>query len=135
MTVRARTRRDVRTPLVVGGVLAAATVLVAVRDPHGGGYPICPVLALTGYACMGCGGLRAAHDLATGDIAGAWAMNPLLTIVLPLAAVGWVVWLVRAATGRPAWDPPGWLWATGAVVAIGFAVLRNVPGLQGALGP
>lgn len=135
MSVRARSRPDVRTPLVVGGVLAAATLLVAIRDPHEGGYPICPMLALTGHACAGCGGLRAAHDLATGDVAGAWAMNPLLTILMPLAAVAWVVWLVRAATGRPAWDPPGWLWVAGAAVVVGFSVLRNVPGLQAALGP
>lgn len=124
-----------RSPLLVGGVLTAGTLLVALRDPHEGGYPLCPLLALTGYACAGCGGLRAAHDLATGDLAGAWAMNPLLTIAMPIAALLWVVWLVRAATNRPAWQPPAWMLVTVLGIAVAFSVLRNVPALQGALGP
>jgi hypothetical protein len=135
VTTRAGTRRGVGTPLLVGGVLAAATLVVALRDPHEGGYPLCPLLALTGYACAGCGGLRAAHDLATGDLVGAWSMNPLLTIAMPVAAVLWLVWLVRAATDRPAWSPPTWVWVSALGVALAFSVLRNVPALQGVLGP
>jgi hypothetical protein len=128
-------RRSVRTPLLVGGSLAAATVVVALRDPHEGGYPLCPLLALTGYACAGCGGLRAAHDLAGGDLAGAWSMNPLLTLAMPIAAALWLVWLVRAATDRPAWSPPTWVWVAALAVAVAFSVLRNVPALQPVLGP
>lgn len=128
-------RRDVRTPLVVGAVLSVATLVVALRDPHAGGYPLCPVLALTGFACAGCGGLRAAHDLATGDLASAWSMNPLLTIVMPVAAFLWVVWLVRAATNRPAWSPPTWALVSVLGVALAFSVLRNIPALHGVLGP
>ena len=135
MSTGAALRRDVRTPLLVGGVLAAGTALVALRDPHEGGYPLCPFLALTGYACAGCGGLRAAHDLATGDLAGAWSMNPLATIAMPIAAVMWVVWFVRAATNRPAWNPPAWSLVAALAVAVAFSVLRNLPVLQGALGP
>jgi hypothetical protein len=124
-----------RPPLVVGAVLAAGTLLVALRDPHHGGYPICPVLALTGMACAGCGGLRAAHDLVTGDLAGAWAMNPLLTVAMPVAAVLWLLWLIRSARGLPAWQPPAWLWIATAVAVLAFSILRNVPALHGALGP
>jgi hypothetical protein len=109
-----RLRRSPRTPLLVGAALGAATLLVAVRDPHDGGYLVCPVLLLTGLQCAGCGGLRAAHDLATGDLAGAWSMNPFLTIAMPVAAV---------------------LWAVVGVAAVGFGVLRNVPSLAGVLGP
>lgn len=135
MTTPETSRRKVRTPLLVGGLLAAGTLVVALRDPHEGGYPLCPLLALTGYACAGCGGLRAAHDLATGDVVGAWAMNPLLTIAMPVVAVMWVVWLVRAARNRPAWNPPGWTLVAVLAVAVAFSVLRNVPALQGVLGP
>lgn len=135
MTAQPEPRRGVRTPLVVGGLLAAATVTVALRDPHEGGYPLCPVLALTGYYCAGCGGLRAAHDLATGDLAGAWSMNPFFTIVMPVAAVLWLIWLIRSATNRPAWNPPAWTLVSLLVLAVGFSVLRNVPALHGALGP
>lgn len=135
MTVIARTRRDVRTPLVVGAILGAGTLLVALRDPNHGGYGICPLLALTGFACAGCGGLRAAHDLAVGDLAAAWAMNPLLTIAMPVAALLWLVWLIRAATGRPAWHPPAWIWIAVGALVIAFSILRNVPALQPLLGP
>lgn len=135
MTAATRTDRDVRTPVVLGAVVAAATLLVALRDPHEGGYPLCPVLALTGMPCAGCGGLRAAHDLATGDLAGAWAMNPLLTVAMPVAAVLWVVWLVRAATGRPARQVPVGVWVALVVVVVAFTVLRNIPALYGVLGP
>lgn len=135
MSVSTATRRDVRTPLVIGAILGAGTLLVALRDPNHGGYPICPVLALTGFACAGCGGLRAAHDLATGDLAAAWAMNPLLTIAMPVAGVLWLVWLVRSATDRPPWQPPVWVWVGLAVLVLAFSVLRNVPALQPLLGP
>lgn len=135
MSTATRASRDLRTPVVLGAVVATATLLVAVRDPHDGGYPICPVLALTGFQCAGCGGLRAAHDLAIGDVAGAWAMNPLLTLAMPVLTLLWVVWLVRAATGRPARQPPLWLWIGLGVLVLAFSVLRNIPALYGVLGP
>ncbi|WP_156250749.1 DUF2752 domain-containing protein [Pseudactinotalea terrae] len=135
MTAATEVRRGVGTPLLVGGLVAAATLVVALRDPHEGGYPLCPVLALTGYYCAGCGGLRSAHDLATGDVAGAWGMNPFFTIAMPVAAVLWLIWLVRAATDRPAWQPPAWSVIAFLALAIVFSVLRNVPALHGVLGP
>lgn len=135
MTASARTRRDVRTPLILGAILGAGTLLVAVRDPNHGGYPVCPVLVLTGFACAGCGGLRAAHDLATGDLAAAWSMNPLLTIAMPVAALLWLLWLVRSATDRQPWHPPAWIWIVVGVLVLTFSVLRNVPALHPLLGP
>ena len=49
-----------------------------------GSYGVCPLYALTGLWCPACGGLRATHDLAHGDLAGAWAMNPLWVLAVPL---------------------------------------------------
>lgn len=50
------------------------------------GHSICPVYALTGYPCPGCGltraGLRALHL----DFAGAWKMNPFIFPVGALSA-------------------------------------------------
>ena len=135
MSAVTEARRGVRAPLVVGGLLAAATVTVALRDPHEGGYPLCPLLALTGYYCAGCGGLRAAHDLAVGDLAGAWGMNPFFTIVMPITAVLWLVWLIRSATNKPAWSPPTWAVVSVLALAVAFSVLRNLPSLHGVLGP
>ena len=122
-------------PLVAGGVVAGATLVLALVDPHEGGYPLCPLLALTGWACPACGGLRATHDLATGDIAGAWAMNPLWVVVVPFLVVAWVLWLRRAWTGTRARVVPAWAGVAALVVLVGFGVARNIPAMVPFLGP
>ena len=47
-------------------------------------FPPCMFKAFTGLHCIGCGLTRALHALVHGDIAGAFAMNPLAMLVLPL---------------------------------------------------
>lgn len=131
----ARSTRDRRTPALLLGGAAAATALVAIRDPHAGGYGLCPVLALTGWYCPTCGGLRAVHDLVTGDLAGAWAMNPLVTIGVPLAAAALALWTLRAWRGRPARRLPPTLLLALAAGAVLFGVLRNLPALAPVLAP
>lgn len=128
--------RTALAPLVTGAVVAAATAYVALVDPNRPGhYLTCPLLALTGLACPGCGGLRATHDLARLDLAGAWAANPLWVLVAPLLVALWAVWLVRAWRGRPGPRVPAGVAWTGLAVLVVFGVLRNVPALTGWLGP
>lgn len=131
-----RGRRGIVAPLVVGGIVAVATLGLAVVDlGRPGRFVLCPLLALTGLACPACGCLRATHDLAHLDLAGAWAMNPLWVVLVPVLVVFWGSWLARAWRGRPAWRLPGWSpWAFLAV-ALAFGVLRNVPALTPFLGP
>src|SRR5688500_7978079 len=43
--------------------------------------PACSVRQLTGLYCPGCGGTRCTVRLLQGDLAGAFAMNPLLVIL------------------------------------------------------
>lgn len=86
----------------------------------------CPFHALTGLDCPLCGATRATLALLDGDVAGAFDLNPLLVLALPLLA-----WLaasrsVRLLTARALPEPrihPA------VVVAVGFtfAVLRNLP--------
>lgn len=123
-------------PLAVGALVAAATAYVGAVDPNRPGhYVTCPLLALTGLACPGCGGLRATHDLVHLDLAAAWSMNPLWVVVAPLLVVLWGLWLVRAWRGRPAPRvPAGVAWTSLAVLVL-FGVLRNVPALVPWLGP
>ncbi|MFF3064016.1 DUF2752 domain-containing protein [Oerskovia sp. NPDC057915] len=128
-------RRALRTPFAVGAGVVGATVLLALVDPHEGGYPLCPLLAVTGWACPACGGLRATHDLATGDLAGAWAMNPLWVLVVPFLVVAWALWVRRAWRGTTARAVPPWVGVVGLVVLIGFGIARNVPALVPFLGP
>lgn len=125
-----------RGPLVAGAVVAVSTLVLAVRDPHTtGSYGVCPLHALTGLWCPACGGLRATHDLAHGDLAGAWSMNPLWVLAVPVVIALWGRLVVRRAQGRPARPTPAWLaWATLAVLLL-FGVLRNVPVLAPWLAP
>ncbi|MBE7702015.1 DUF2752 domain-containing protein [Oerskovia sp. Sa1BUA8] len=127
--------RALRAPLAVGAGVAGATLVLALVDPHEGGYPLCPLLALTGWACPACGGLRATHDLATGDLAGAWAMNPLWVLVVPVLVLAWALWVRRSWRGTRARPVPVWVGILGLVVLIGFGIARNVPALVPFLGP
>ena len=123
--------------LAVGAVVLLATGYLAAVDPHEPGhYPTCPTLALSGFFCAGCGALRAVHSLTRLDVAGAWGMNPLLVLALPVLVWAWVAWGRRAWTGRSrgAPLPAPLVWALFAVV-IGYSVLRNVPALAPWLAP
>jgi hypothetical protein len=129
-------RASLTAPLVTGGVVVLATALLAVRDPHvAGSYGGCPLFALTGILCPACGGLRATHDLAHADLAGAWSMNPLWVLAVPVVLVLWGRWVARAAQGRRARPAPAWTAWLLLVVVVGFGVLRNVPALAPWLAP
>lgn len=91
-------------------------------------YPRCPFLALTGWKCAGCGGLRAIHALLHGRLAEAIGFNGLVVTLLPGAAA-FSLWQLYSAVrwGRfravPSLVPA--LWAVCAA-AVAFGVLRNV---------
>ena len=70
--------RRLALPGMVAAAAALGTAYVASVDPNQPGhYPLCPTYALAGIYCPGCGMLRATHDLAHLDVAGAFARNPL----------------------------------------------------------
>ncbi len=123
----ARLSRTGRAVAVAGG--AAAVGGVAVVDPHvPGTYPVCPSLSLFGVFCPLCGGLRATHALATGDLGGAIAMNPAVPLLAAavLGLVAWRAWARRR--GRPVaqvLSPRATAWTLAALAV--FGVLRNVP--------
>lgn len=124
-------------PLVVGAGALAAVTYVGNVDPHEGGhYPTCPSLLLTGFYCPGCGSLRAIHDLANGDLAGAWGMNPLAVIVIPWLVWRWIAW-VLSAVGRPPRRRPAPAWSLYllAALVVAYGILRNIPALAPYLAP
>lgn len=133
-------RTRLLAPLVAAGGVLAATGYVALVDPdHPGHYPLCPFKAITGWDCPGCGGLRAVHDLAHGNLAAAVDQNALVVLlVLPIAVVMWLRWMWRAWTGNPRPAPrvpasrAGRLWTrwspyAGLVLMVVFTVVRNLP--------
>ncbi|MET9509267.1 DUF2752 domain-containing protein [Streptomyces flavidovirens] len=121
-------RRLAAPVTAMAGVLAAFTYVGTVDPNEPGHYPVCPLLQLTGIYCPGCGGLRSAHAVATGDLAAAFGANAMAVVGYGVFAVLWAVWVVRAGRGIPVritLKPVHW-WAIGAVAAV-FSVVRNLP--------
>ena len=96
---RPRARRLLAPVGTAVGVIAATGYIRMVDPNEPGHYPLCPTLALFGIDCPGCGGLRATHALANGDIASALDHNALFVVLVPVLVAMWAVWTYRAWTG------------------------------------
>ena len=131
LTLRPRSER-IRGPLLAAGALAAATLALHVRDPHvSHSWGVCPLYALTGIYCPGCGGLRGVNDLTDGHVAQAASGNLLLVLAIPFAAVFFARWTYGAWTGREVRAVPAVPKAvtTGLIVlVVAFTLARNLPG-------
>lgn len=105
--------------MAAGVVLAAAAAAFFFIDPATSPLsPPCPVNALTGFFCPGCGSLRALHALVHLDLSRALDFNPLLVVSIPVLAL---------MTARPRWFQRPWVaWASLAVLLL-YGLLRNVP--------
>lgn len=135
-TARPRLRRAWR-PVVPAVVAVGALGLLAVRDPlTPGHYPSCPFLMLTGWACPGCGSMRALYSLTQGDLGAMWAYNPLAVLAVVVLLGIWIALVVRTLRGRErSRVAPGWLLMAFAVGVVVYGVARNVPVLTPYLGP
>lgn len=122
--------------LVSSGLLTGGLALSALYATTGLGL-LCPFRALTGWQCPLCGGTRMGDALLHGDLAAAFAANPLALVAVvllgPVAATGAIEW-----AGGPAIRPAGrvgrmvrrvpaaaWLVLAG-VTAVAYTVLRNL---------
>ena len=124
--------RRMAAPLLSAGVVGGLTLALHYRDPHvQGSWGFCPVRALTGLDCPGCGGLRAVHDLTNLDLAAAASSNLLLVLMVPVVLGLWLAWTRRAwRQDRPllATVRRPMLWGQVALLVITvFAVVRNLP--------
>ena len=115
------------TPAWRAAVLAGAILLplgiaeLCFLDPVGTpGFPRCPVFALTGWRCPGCGTSRALHAALHGRLADALRLNAALPVALALVA--YALAFPRRAL-RPAFA-----WTVLALV-LAWGVARNVLGL------
>ena len=103
-------------PIVLGAAVVAAILVLYIFDPAGTAwFPSCPLHAWTGWACPGCGTLRAAHALLHLRIGEALRDNALAIVIGSLGLAGFVrrrqaVWTTR------------WL-----AVILAFGVIRNIP--------
>jgi hypothetical protein len=129
--VRSRAAR-LRAPLLSAAGLAAVTYALRVRDPHvAHSWGVCPLYALTGVYCPGCGGLRAVNDLTHGHVHQAASSNLLLLAAIPLVVVcfgraGYAAWTGRDVSPVPL---PSRVVTYGVIgVVLVFTILRNLPG-------
>lgn len=124
--------RRLASPLAIGGVVAAATLALRLRDPHvSGAWGGCPTKLLTDLDCPLCGSLRAVNDLTHLDVGAALSSNLLLVLAVPAILFFWGRRLVACWRGGEAVRPlaiPSWVWVAGLVVLTVFTVVRNLPG-------
>ena len=121
--------------LAAGGLaaVAAGTVVLFLFDPNQYGfYPRCPLHELTGWECPGCGTLRAVHQLAHGNFAAAWRLNPMTVSLMPVGA--WLglrelVWQFGGVRWPGLVTRPVFAWALAAILIL-FGIVRNLPGFH-----
>lgn len=110
-------------------VMTTGCALVSYFDPSKQNLPVCPLFALTGFACPGCGLTRGFHALFQGDILTALDFNVLLPVWATIFGYVWISMLLLAIRGKglPMWPThPKFLWSF-MIVLIAFGVLRNIP--------
>lgn len=125
MTAIAATRLGGPASVAVGAVAAGALLLF--RDPRTSTYLPCPLHAMTGLWCPGCGATRALGDLVRGDVASAMSANAIAVVLLFVGLAAWGVWVGARLRGRSFPTPPSRVVAAGVVVVVLFTVARNLP--------
>lgn len=136
-------------PVTATVATVGAAFYIRAVDPNNGGYPFCPLKALTGLDCPACGGLRCVHALMTGDIGTALDQNLIAVFVLPMIVV-WAAFALAARwrgddltdTVEVAGDRSGsvaaletkaralrLLWIVLISATIIFTIARNIPGV------
>lgn len=130
---RARLNR-MKWPIAGVAAVVAATAYIGAVDPNETGhYPICLSKLATGLDCPGCGGLRAVHSLANGDIFAALDHNLLAVLAFPLIILWAALALVRKWRGEVRVLTPKivsrqrLLYFAFGGMAIVFTVARNLP--------
>jgi len=122
---------------IFAGVGLGATVLgvgamVFFFNPSTHGFfPTCMFHAATGLYCPGCGATRALYALLHGNIRMALKDNALFVLSLVALTVWGARFILRKLKNQPAKFSlsPKFLWGF-LVVAVVFAVLRNLPGFE-----
>jgi hypothetical protein len=113
---------------VLWGFLAVAAAYLFFFEPgRTGFFPACPFRTLTGLTCPGCGTTRALHQLLHGNLLGAFELNPLLLLLLPVIGFILILYTRCVITGRPMPQivlPRKYVWIASALV-LGFWIFRN----------
>ncbi len=128
-------RRRLRWFALVWACACASVSLYATDASDLSLLPLCPVHALTGLYCPGCGSTRAFQHLLYGNIGSALRLNPLILLVLPILAYSFASFTLETFRGRPLPKPAAGRFFTTLLIAVvmAFTILRNIPGRPSAL--
>jgi hypothetical protein len=111
-------------------LISAGSAVVWFFDPaRSGFFPVCPLYAMTGFACPGCGLTRGFHALFHGDIVTALDYNaliPLFALAFVLLIASLVSLAVRGKGLVKLSASPPFLVGT-LILLLTFGVLRNLP--------
>lgn len=120
--------------VLAAAVFAAAGLFYLYQTGEGEGSGIaCPIYALTGFYCPGCGASRAIRSLLHLDFLQALRYNAFVTVSLPfigLYVAALAVSFVRFGEDRVSRKIPIVPIVVFAVLAILYGILRNVPVLS-----
>ena len=114
------------------GVCIAGAAAVWYFDPvNAGFFPRCPLYAMTGFACPGCGLTRGFHALLNGDVATALDYNALIPLLIVFFGYIFLSMLMVAVRGKGIGlgvnkFSMGLIWMTFATLLV-FGFLRNIP--------
>ena len=130
MTTLKQHRRHAHLTLAAVLSAAALAALTLHRFPpeQYSFYPRCPIYALTGWQCPGCGLTRALAALLRGNLAAAMHLNPLILPLLLAALWSGCSAYRRALNGQPpAWPAISHARLATALVALTiFTLHRNL---------
>lgn len=111
-------------------MLSGGAATIAYFDPSKANFfPVCPLYALTGFACPGCGMTRGFHALFHGDVLTALDYNALLPIwalAFGYVFVSLALFTVRGRGLSMKVFHPTALWVF-LIALLLFGVLRNLP--------
>ena len=110
--------------------MAAGSGFTAYFDPTTTHFfPVCPLYAITGFACPGCGLTRGFHALFHGDVVTALDFNALIPVWAVILSYVFVSLILQAVRGKglPMWPTnPRFMWVF-MIVLLVFGILRNLP--------
>ena len=115
--------------ITIVSTLALAALVAAVclvRPGATSWLPPCPLHALTGLYCPGCGSTRMLYHLVRGQLGMAFRDNPLSFMALPVVLYGLVRQWLEPASGVFTRIRPAWI-VVFTVIVIAFTVVRNIP--------
>ncbi|HRI04571.1 MAG TPA: DUF2752 domain-containing protein [Pyrinomonadaceae bacterium] len=111
-------------------VMAAGSAAVFYFDPSKHQFfPVCPLYAMLGIACPGCGLTRGFHSLFHGDVISAVDFNVLVPLWAVILGWVWVSLMLLAIRGKglPMWPTNPRFMSVFFIALVVFGVLRNIP--------